>query len=325
MAMPVASRGYYGGLVRSGVGALSAAYGAYKGWNAGKGLASRNKKSRTGFITQQYDVKTQYRRKRMPRRKRKRWMRQVRKVNHIVDNRLGSQYQMFRSFATGTNSNGTQSFLSAGLFGENGTPATAFDMGIDDLYNLNLKNGDTGKINKFHIKSGVLDIELTNLGGEGYNNSLTADVYEIVCRKDLNTQGTTAAAGPSDLMNDGFADQDLLGSNTALGATLPGVTPFQNAEFCRHFKIIKKTRVLLSVGQTTHFMLRDAKNRTYRYDSASRPVCSVGWYHGYLIIIQGVVDIGNYASACKYAMTGQRYYDYVQSEVNSVRAGYSNT
>jgi len=143
MAMPVASRGYYGGLVRAGVGALSAAYGAYKGWNAGKGLASRNKKSRTGFITQQYDVKTQYRRKRMPRRKRKRWVRQVRKVNHIVDNRLGSQYQMFRSFATGTNTNGTQSFLSVGLYGENGTPGTAIDMGIDDLYNLNLKNGDT--------------------------------------------------------------------------------------------------------------------------------------------------------------------------------------
>jgi len=314
----------YSGLVSAGVGAVGALYRGYKQYQGLRSMFGSKKQSNTGFITNQYDVKTQYRRRRMPRRRRKAWVRKVRMVNAITNNKLGTQLQMFRSFLTGTVPAGNQTSWSAGIYGENGVVATANDFGIDDLAQLNSYSADTSKMNTWHLKSAVVDIEISNIGGDGYNNSFTVDCYEIICRKSVNAQSASAIAGPSDMFVKGFGLQDLLGTATALGSTTPGVVPFQNAIFCHHFKILKKTRVLLSVGQATHFMFRDAKDRKIYNEPASRPVCSPGLYHGFLFVIQGIVDAGNYASACKFSTTAQRYYTYVNDEKNNVNAGYAN-
>lgn len=310
-------------LVRTGAGAVGAAYRGYKSFN--KGRSSRKRSSNTGFLTNQYDVKRQYTRKRMPRRKRKAWVKKVRMVKSIMYKDLASQYQMFRSFLTGALAAGNQGVFSGGLYGENGTPATADDFGISDLYSLDTLAGSFGTLNNWDLRSAVLDIEIVNIGNTaGTAGSLTVDCYEIVCRKSLNSQGTAAVVGPADLFNKGFAMQDKIGTNTVLGSTLPGVVPFQNSNFCQHFKILKKTRILLGVGQATHFMHRDSRKRRYQYDIASRPVCSPGWYHGFMFIVQGVADVGNYATICAYSATVQRYYTYAVNEFNSVQAGYTN-
>jgi len=301
----------------------TAAYGAYNGYKSFTNT-KKGKKSHTGWLTNQYDVKTQYRRRRMPRRRRKAWVRKVRMVNHIVNNKLGSQYQMLRSFNNQTAMAGNQGFFSAGIYGENGSSSVANDFGIDDLYNLDFKSGETSLINKWSLKSGVLDVEIVNIGSEDNLNTMTIDCYEIICRKDMNAQGSSSFNGPADCFNKSFAEQDLLGTNTALGASIPGVTPFQASTFCQHFKILRKTRVLLSPGQATHFMYRDAKDRTYVYDQSSRPVCSRGWYHGFLFICQGVATVGDYAGQINYSITAQRYYDYVKVDTNYVAAGYLN-
>jgi len=185
--------GGYRGLVRTAVGGAAA---LYKGYRQYQSLRNSNKKSNTGFITNQYDVKTQYRRRRMPRRKRKAWMRKVRMVNTITNNKLGTQTQMLRSHSTGTIAAGSQTALSGGIFGENGTPAIAGDFGISDLFELNSRSADTGLLNVWNVKAGVLDVEITNIGGDSLNNSMTVDCYEIVCRRSLNSQGAAVIVGP---------------------------------------------------------------------------------------------------------------------------------
>jgi len=295
-------------------------------WNsaANADRSTRRRTANTGFLTNQYDVKNQYRRKSMPRRKRKRYVKFVKRIRSVLYKDLAPQYQMFRSFITGNLANGTQGVFSAGIYGENGVPATSNDMGISDLFQLDTETGVTTLLNSWDLRSAVLDIEITNLPTALFTGTQTVDCYEIICRKAVTTQGAAAIVGPADCFNKGFALQNLLGANTALGSTTPGVTPFQCKLFTSHFKILKKTRVLLSPGQATHFMYRDTKKRQYIYENASRPVCAPGWYHGFLFIIQGVCDIGNFATATSYSCTAQRYYTYAVNSQNEVQAGYAN-
>lgn len=315
----------YGGLIRTGAGAVGALYRSYK--NSQRNSQRRSgKQTNTGFLSTQYDVKQQYRRRRMPRRKRRAWVKKIRMVNTITNKKLGSQFQILRSRVIATAAADTQTSFSCGIYGENGVPATSSDIGIADLFELNNLSGDTGVNNNWWLKSGVIDIEISNVGTDAAANPFTVDCYEIVCRRTVNTQGGVAPAGPNDMFITGFAatQQPILGTNSLISPILPGVTPFQNSIFCTHFKILKKTRVLVSVGQATHFMFRDAKDRRYRYESSSRPVCSPMLYHGFLFILQGVTTSTAYSGAISASCTAIRYYDYVREDTNTTAAGYTN-
>lgn len=305
------------GLFRNAAGAVGAAYSAYR--KSSKRSSAMRKGTNTGFLTNQFDVKRQYTRRRMPRFKRRRWGRFVRKVRACTDKDYASQYQILRSRGTSSAAADAQTAFSCGIYGQNGTPSTANDFGVNDLSQLATLSGDTGLNNMFIMKSAVLDVEITNTG----EASVTVDCYEIVCRKDINSQGTTIA-GPNDLFIDGFSNQDTLGGNSSVSAAVPGATPFQNSLYTSHFTILKKTRVLLSPGQATHFNYRDAKDRVYKSEQISRAVLQRGWYHGFQFVVQGVTDDSTYAQACEVSYTALRYYTYLQKEVNTIKAGYTN-
>lgn len=316
-------RSYFGngGLVRNLAGAVASGYNMYKRRRTGQNNNNGNGKklNTTGFITNQYDVKAQYRRRRMPYRKRKRWGRFVRKVRACTNKDFASQYQVLRSRGTSSSVADGQLSFSAGVYGQNGTPSAALDMGSNDLSQLNTLSGDTGLNNTFIMKSAVLDVEMVNTG----EASCTIDAYEIICRKDINSQGAVVS-GPNDLFIEGFAAQNTLGGNSSLSAAIPGATPFQNSLFCSHFTILKKTRILLSAGQTTHVSLRDAKDRVYKSEQISRAIIQRGWYHGFLFICQGVTTDSQFSAASEISFTAIRYYNYLQKEVNTIAAGYTN-
>jgi len=279
------------------------AMGAYKAYNqvkrfrgASSDSSRQSKLSTSGFLTNQFDAKRQYRRKRMPRRRRRRWVKFVRKVNHVVDKGLASQFFVFRSNNSATPSTGSQTYGSMVMYGFDPT-STAF--GNDDVYKISqVFNFPPSAENILWFKSAVLDCEWN--ADISNTVSLTLDVYEVLCRRSI-PQAVTSTVGNTleDIYYYGVNDLGVVGSGAPLTAAAAGVTPFQSPTFCQNFLIVNKTRVLLSPGQTCHRQMRDARDRKLLINRVSYDTAFMkGWTKAFFWIAQGVSSSTQYAPTC---------------------------
>lgn len=239
---------------------------AYRAMGGGRRLNAAGK-----GVTANFDAKTVYRRKRMPKRKRKIWKKFVRKVKAAISDRGTCQFVM----------NGSNSYLvdaaTAGinrqmvqcvhLYGKNGFGHNADEIGASDLQQITadlLASSDPGvdDTTKFQVKSAVLDVTVTNetLPGATYEGSLEVDVYHIV----YPGKKQNVAVGLKPVFQLAYNETEII---TVGGARVEiedrGATPFNlgQAMSLTGLKIVNKKKYFLGKGQSFTYQIRDPKNR----------------------------------------------------------------
>lgn len=298
---------------------------------AGYGIASRTrqlfgaKRVEAPAVTNQYDVKTTYRKKRMPRRKKRGWLKFKRRVMYASNSSGAKQVLLFRGVNSYTCAAGSQKAVSAFLYGDSTAAGTVDDFGAKDMQDVwdSWRNtaavGDNQNTGKINFTSGVLDIEMSNIGGEGYVNSLTIDVYHVRCKKTPRSY----TEGFAYLFNDSLTANSLpnmSANNTVqLDDAQSGVTPFHAPVFSKSVEILNVKKVLLSVGQSTHFQLRLSKDKIYTHQVQSNDsALKAGWTEGYLFIVQGVAGPSDFSLPVKFVINANRTYHF------RVDAAYEN-
>lgn len=281
--------GFFGNLSK----AIPAAVGAI-----GTYLAYRNKKyggaSGQG-VTSQYDRKLVYRKKTMPRYKKRAWKRFTQKVTAVNTKILGSRTVIRNSFMTGSigTDNNEQGILACHLYGMDGIIDVGNTCGQKDIATIFANDGNLqDQTQKAIFASGIIDITMTNASvatGETFRNeSLEVDVYELVFNKTYDAtwvgQLFTQAASNTASIN---------GANPDINLGRRGATPWDlpNALVNGGVKILKKTKYLLSKGQCATYQFRDPKQYVFTRssvdnldDNFARRYCT----RAFMIIFKGV-------------------------------------
>jgi len=309
----------------SGVAGLgSAAYGAY---SASKRLKGAQSGGAYSVLTNQYDVKNFYRKRYMPRRKKRAWRKFYKKVASVYRKETsGKSSLLLRGKLDGTVATDQQGVIGCMLYGAAKDTSTT-DIGCQDQNYIQDAVGGAGSTNISPLcKSAVMDIEITNRGIAEFNNPLTVDVYKIKCIRTCQGVNNVQVLGWTDLFGQALAMEPTCGGATDIGANnVAGVTPWMAADFCRHVKIQSHKRIILSQGQTAEFMLRDPKDRKLFWANPNQTKASAlekGVVQGYMFIIQGIAGTGIQTAACSYSITCNRTYQVSNTADNVKRGGY---
>lgn len=228
----------------------------YKAYRSVQRTNQKSSKSMMG-VSQHHDSKMQYRKKRMPARKKRTWKKFVRKVQAANERSLGTKTIVFNKAVTGTSTaaNG-QNYIIAHLYGANGTSAGT-ELGAGDLYNIFQQAYLSTKENqKLTFKSGVFDITLTNTG----STKLEVDLYV------LSYWGETTFGSFSAAHSEADADTPTMNPNgtgffSNLTINSRGTTLFDMPNLIRNCKwtVQKKVKYWIDVADTATFQIRDPK------------------------------------------------------------------
>lgn len=264
-------------------------------------MSMSRSRSRSGIgVTNQYDRQLVYRKRSMPRRKRRLWKRFVQKVQAVDFKSLGTKTFLLNSNVTSTTNNSgtapTQEMRVVHLY----AGASSFDadnlsaeIGTRDLYVLGQSVLGGGELpsSKLMFGSAILDITFSCISGA----PAEIDVYDVVFRREIKV---ASANGFRKLIDLGNADQDSPLPGTNNDSTKPnyltrGWTPFDSPQALSRFgiKILKKTKYLLTAGQTATYQARDARNRFSELSTLNEPTNSFarrGWTRTVLFIHKAV-------------------------------------
>lgn len=251
---PYASRG------RALVGAATAvAQRAYRSYTKTK----RQRPSSSNVVTYQHDMRTDYKRKRMPAKKRRRWVSFVKKVRAVefkdhANNFVVRSYKspVITVTASSNATQGAQNMTNVGIYGiATGLEDSTIVGDVADIYNEWVQKGSSLQDGqKLCFVSAVSDVYVTNTG----SNTMILDVYEALCKKDLpNNLNLFSTNSQSTFPNDQTGE-------TGISSSKSGVTPFQLPLFTKYFKIMKKTKHVISPGQCITWQCRDPKNRVFK-------------------------------------------------------------
>lgn len=234
------------------------------------GRAKQAKRIRFGNgITTQNDVANIYRRKSMPRYKKRKWVSFVRKVKAVLYKGLGTKTVLFNTQMSGgrlsvpENQQGVFTIALYGFWGDTDNPGES--VGNRDLYRIAINDPEINKKavsptfsipnnGKLLMSSAVLDLTLTNIG----TIPSEVDVYIITCGI-FNNNGS---------LREAFIDADanqitISGSGNGINALVHrGATPFEMplALSSNRLRILSKKKYFLGAGQTITYQYRDAKN-----------------------------------------------------------------
>lgn len=236
--------------------------------NGGSYTATKTRKRRMTSgqgVTEQYDRRRIYRKRRAPRRFRRRWKGFIRKVQAVNLKSLGSRTIVFNNLIgvdliMSVSNSSYQNWGYCTLYGNrNGTAGSTHN---DDI-NTILADTSIGTTGKIQFGSGVLDITCRNSSvndEQTLNPSIVmeVDVYELSFGNlfDIETNlNTKLAAAQTDTAV-------IPGQTNSLVITRRGATPWDFPSFLSETKakIWKKTKYLLSPNQTFTYQMRDPRN-----------------------------------------------------------------
>lgn len=240
--------------------------------SAGPYRAKRRAQNQSGMgITEQYDRKTIYKKKYMPRGKKKAWKRFKSKVNHIAEKNLGTRTAVYNLQFFSQNQNPTRhGVTSLCLYSHRSNSSRFDDMHFlaqqENTLSPSAALGETTDLTtKFMFQSGILDVTVRNtsyfVGSESSPTiPIEMDVYELNIGvnvdntlNDLNT--------PENMFEKAAGDTKDIGGNlaNALNLSQRGVTPWDIPTALSRYKIkiLKKTKYFLSPGQTMTYQYRD--------------------------------------------------------------------
>lgn len=250
-------------------------------------------------VTGQFDYKTDYVRKRMPRRRRKRWLRFRRKVQYINDKGLGlkshivSFEQKLTTTAITSNAFGEELFSCDGKSNHKDLGDIARNALGAAFNNQQITAAGPSHSKSIHFESANMEVSIHNTG----LNTVVLEVYHVRCRKD----GLQFSDGSFNEMlgyyRQGFLKTEQIedpDTGTILpGASLiafdtPGTTPFQCPMFCSYFQVLKREKFTIPVGGLIQKSLRIPKNRWLNIDNLRSKNVLRGWTEGFLFQFQGV-------------------------------------
>lgn len=254
--------GRYAPFIRAGARFIGNVAGNYLRNRAVNYMMGRNRPRQTDGVgvTDQYDRKTIYRKKRMPRRMRKRWRRKKRSFDAMLIKRLGTKTIMFNDTLTAKWTGGGQRNVVQHLYGKNGLERSNVDgnleVGNRDVFDI--VNNDplaNEQVEKAVFESAVLDFTCANNGA----TTLEVDVYEFYSGSLKNH--VTPNWGTDQGQAQSLVEQPS-GAAGNLDLDDRGASPFEFPLMSRYgWKILKKTKYLLSPGKSFTYQYRDPRNR----------------------------------------------------------------
>lgn len=262
--------GFYSNIAKA-IGTAANVWSNYRGGRTQLITTPVRKYTTSGSgVTSQYDKKTIYYKKRMPRYKRRRWVSFVKKVRSAVMKDLGTRTIIRNNQLTGSIADDTQNILACSVYGADGLTATTNQCGHGDLREIFTNEATLVATSKALFGSAVLDITMTNqstlVNAATYpseNTSLEIDVYELMYRKKAD------ATWIGQLLLFGANNTDKINSaNPEITIGTRGATPFDlpDALALGGVNILKKTKYFLSAGQCATYQFRDPRNRTIQKD-----------------------------------------------------------
>lgn len=289
-----------------------------------------------GGVTQQHDVKMQYRKRRMPRRKRKQWVKFVNKVKAVADKDRGLTTWTFNGQITPQTlvvDGGIQRQVvgAVHIYGNNGTPDVAdnlCEIGNNDLsviYNNDSILGEDIGSDKALFHSAVLDMTVQNNSG----GVMEVDVYEIGYLQAVNSSPQLSTQ-----LN---TTTNLVCKNPLKGtSTLPwvknqidnrGCTPFELGTAVGQMKgkILSKTKYFVGQNQCITKQIRDPKNRILSKESQNYKIGFA--YPGYtrsLLIVGKPTYSTTQGETISLRIGATRTYKYSIEGVTDARTMYIN-
>lgn len=224
-------------------------------WKSRTRTATNKKKSRfLGGVTNQYDVKTIYRKRRMPGRKRRQWVKAVKKHQAIATKSVGTRTALKNGTLAGSFTGSGQFVCSAAMYGLNGAADWGINQGYKDLFDI-LSGDTTGEMDARNEKciftSSVLDLTFHNTG----DTKLEVDIYHIRVRDGTVTNRLEDTIGEAlvGTSNNGTGASPSLGTR--------GFTPFEaTVASQRGLKIYRKIKHFVGVGEVFTHQLKDPRN-----------------------------------------------------------------
>lgn len=281
------------------------AYNAYKSYTQNK-----SNKVTTGVgISSQHDVKTIYRKKRMPRRKRKAWARFSKKVTAVLDKSVGTKTLVINNVDALVGAIGLQSVSSYLLYGMNGQNGTG-TRGNSDLITI-ASNFTNAK--KVVYKSGIMDLTITNTNATANQE---VDIYHVRFNNEheANTPLATFA--------NAVANTVVTTGRSTLTIQARGATPwdFPLALSVARITIVKKTKVFISAGNSTTYQIRDPRNfQISKYDINNQTpnynYVKPGMTQGVIIIAKNVAGFQGVATNLSVGCTQKYVYGEIQDSV----------
>lgn len=248
-----------------------------------------------GVLTGHFDAKTDYKRRRLGKRQRRkrrsRYLRTRRMVRAVRNFDVGSTHLVKMNYAGLTTAAGVSDAYAFGLYGLNGS-TTQYNntsdiaqifTAIDPTSWAAVNAGATAGVNyRIYASHGTAEYTLRNTSA----NDAIVEAYFIRGRKPINyayamdpVQAYSAAFKKQALAKDPTTGASL--SATELAYTQLGVTPFQAALFCRDFSIYKRQKFVIPAGGDVSFVITDRRPRTFTMAQA-RTFSTDRNYHGVL-------------------------------------------
>lgn len=212
---------------------------------------NRNKSAiESGANTFQHDSRVRYRKKRMPRRKRKAWKRFTRKVGAVS---LGMQpLQIYSNEGT---ENITASANQGTQWGRiiGGTNVA----NNDELWQIfrrcyNLAAIANAVPYKIYVKSICMDVAITNTG----SYPIVLDVYTLQCRQDFAT-----ATKVQDQWQAALGEVQAPAGGGSVTPTKTALTVFDAPNFCSYWKVLAKREYIIGSNNVITLQMRIPLNK----------------------------------------------------------------
>lgn len=278
------------------------AYGAYKSYTGTATAQSSSPAPRT--VTSQHDVKTTYRKKRMPKYKRKRWVKFIKKVQAVEESNSGLQKVVFNDggeYVTQNTVGGgpaigkrQQAVFGTLMYSGNGTPDGSL-WGVQDIQRVINRGPPSSQYagsaqpvvntTKYKFTSAVMDYTITSNASNVC--ALEVEVYQVRFRRGWNNNtGSNTLSGIIDHFND---KEEVLGNSGISPKAfiyLRGVTPFEcgNALGSMGVTIVSKTKYYLAPGNSINLQMRDPKSHYLEPDDVGdgkNGLAYSNWTQGY--------------------------------------------
>lgn len=313
-----------------GKGTYDFVKGTYRGRVPAITRATRGKRGTHGVgVTTQFDKKTVYVKRRMPRRRRRQWAKFSRKVRAVNLKTLGTDQailnsQAFINMLPTQDIWATQMYVPVHLYGRHGSftyNGTLYpyvdELGTGDLYKLFVTDYSYSGTQKILMKSAILDVTFNNTSTSGA--SLEVDAYEIGYWAEDKIDYTSFVEA-----------QDAALANTpgSLSLTNRGVTLFDLPLLSRNgMKIYKKTKYILSPGQAATYQIRDPKNRVidmYRLRETDTKFMFKGMTRTVILVAKGIPTTNLNAQECFMRVGATRTYKWCRLQDNTNSEEYAN-
>lgn len=287
---------------------------AYKAYNGSGKTKTSQRSSAPAPLTSHFDARTVYRKRRMPYAKKRRWIRQKRSVNAVLNSRLGTNVSLLRNNGTSSNAIGAQAFLAFTQFDSDQRTllADAVHRLQPELPLLGVQPGQGTQ--KFVVVGTMMNVLLRNTTATGV---AYLDIYYWTAKRDVPT---AEFASINSMWSSGF-NYNVINSKAGespLVFTDPGVTPWANPVMRKFVNITMKRRVRLPAGADTEISLRSPRN-WYNSGEQFNDMKSMlrGVTGGILIVFRGGPTGTSQSEAQTIAFTQERtaYYKVLQGNV----------